>query len=78
MGTEKGPSYANLLVGIIETKFLFNTTATNLNSPAATLTTTSALPPLLERSSFNSQPPPIPFTRLLNIPGKFPTLLWLL
>ena len=69
-----GSSYANLLRTPI---FLVNTTAPNLNSTAVTLTTASALPPLPERSSINLQPLSIPFTWQLNIPGKFPTLLWL-
>ena len=59
-GYYNGPSYANLFVRKFVTKqvfsninFLVNTTAPNLNSTAVTLTTASALPPLLERSSLN-------------------------
>ena len=55
----------------------YKQTAPNVNSTAVTSTTASALPPLPGRSSLNLQPPSIPFTRLLNIPKKFPTLLWL-
>ena len=78
MGTKMGPSYANPFVLVLSnTNFLVNTTAPNVNSTAVTSTTASALPPLPGRSSLNLQLPSIPFTRLLNIPKKFPTLLWL-
>ena len=36
--------------------------------------TATSLPPLSERRSISLQPSSIPFTRLWNIPGKFPTL----
>ena len=64
--------------GLSNTNFLVNATAPNLNSMAVILTTASALPPLPERSSLNlKRLLSIPFTRVLNIPGKFPTFLWL-
>jgi len=55
MGTKMGPSYANLFVGYIENQFFnkINTTAQNLNSTVATLTTVSVLPLLPERTSNN-------------------------
>ena len=43
MDTRMGPSYANLFVGHVEHQFLISTTAPNLNSTVATLTTASAL-----------------------------------
>jgi len=53
MGTKMRPSYANLFVSYIENQLLINTTAPNLNSTDATLTTVSALPLLPERTSIN-------------------------
>ena len=53
MGTKMGPSYANLFVGTLNTNFSINTTAPNLNYTVATLTTVSALPLPLERTSIN-------------------------
>ena len=49
IGTEMGPSYANLFVGFTNTHFSVNTTAPKLNSTVAKLTIAS----LLERSTLN-------------------------
>ena len=53
--TTMGLSYANLLLGFIKHQFFSPsyTTASNLNSTVATLTTASVLPPLPEKSSLN-------------------------
>ena len=76
MGTKMGPSYANLFVGYIEDQFFNQYIGPKSDlyrryiddCVGATSSTREELNQFI--TAVNS------FIRLLNIPGKFPILLW--
>ena len=78
MGTKMGPSYANLFVGLSKTNFSANTTASNLNSAAATLTTVCRRYLLYQReaNSIHNRSQFLSPGSQIYIPGKFPTILY--